>query len=39
MCFFTFCVHAYRAEDVMLSEALAIDVDHQNLDVLPMPLV
>ena len=30
-----FSVYAHRAEDVMIGETLAIDIDHQNLDVLP----
>ena len=34
-----FDVHAHRAENVMRAETLAIDVDHQNLDVLPAPLL
>jgi hypothetical protein len=33
------CVHAHRAKNVMLSKALPIDVDHQNLDLFPAPLL
>ena len=30
-------IHAHRAEQVVLGEPLAVDVDHQNLDSVPAP--
>jgi hypothetical protein len=38
MCFLP-STSSHRAENVVLSETLAINVDHQNLDVLPTPLL
>src|SRR6266581_9333922 len=39
MCFLPSASNAHRAENVMLGETLAIDVDHQNLDALPAALL
>jgi len=34
-----FCIHAHRAENVMVPKALPVDIDRQNLDAVPTPLL
>ena len=35
----TYRIHGYRADDVMFGETLAVDLDHQNFNFLPAPLL
>ncbi len=39
MCFLPSTIHSHRAENVMRAETLAVNVDHQNFDLVPPPLL